>query len=82
MKMNMAFRRHLAEGDAGKTVLFEFARGGKHAIAARAECGLTRSAEARRDPLFAGLLRGIRAQEPPPLQAGTGALDPLPLPAR
>jgi hypothetical protein len=33
MKMNMAFRRHLAEGDAGKTVLFEFARGGKDAIA-------------------------------------------------
>lgn len=31
-KMNMAFHRHLAEGDDGKTVLFEFARGGKDAI--------------------------------------------------
>ena len=32
-KMNVAFRKHLATGDAGKTVLFEFARGGKNAIA-------------------------------------------------
>ncbi|HEY3296294.1 MAG TPA: hypothetical protein VGL38_12780 [bacterium] len=33
MKMNMAFARHQAEGDSGKTVLFEFARGGSDAIA-------------------------------------------------
>jgi hypothetical protein len=32
MKMNVAFDRHLAGGDAGKTVLFEFARGGSHAL--------------------------------------------------
>jgi hypothetical protein len=32
MKMNLAFERHLAEGDAGKTVLFEFARGGSNGI--------------------------------------------------
>jgi hypothetical protein len=32
LKMNMAFQRHLADGDAGKTVLFEFARGGKNAV--------------------------------------------------
>jgi hypothetical protein len=28
LKMNVAFQRHRAEGDRGKTVLFEFARGG------------------------------------------------------
>jgi hypothetical protein len=32
LKMNVAFQRHLASGDDGKTVLFEFARGGDHAI--------------------------------------------------
>jgi len=32
LKMNQAFRRHLAEGDYEKTVLFEFARGGNDAI--------------------------------------------------
>jgi hypothetical protein len=32
LKMNVAFARHLASGDEGKTVLFEFARGGDHAI--------------------------------------------------
>lgn len=32
LKMNMAFQRHLADGDSGKTVLFEFARGGSDAI--------------------------------------------------
>ena len=32
-KMNVAFQKHLASGDSGKTVLFEFARGGKNAIA-------------------------------------------------
>jgi hypothetical protein len=32
LKMNVAFRKHLAEGDTGKTVLFEFARGGHDGI--------------------------------------------------
>ncbi|MFZ5433869.1 MAG: hypothetical protein ACOZB3_08865 [Calditrichota bacterium] len=32
LKMNLAFEKHLAGGDAGKTVLFEFARGGKNGI--------------------------------------------------
>lgn len=32
LKMNVAFEKHLAMGDAGKTVLFEFARGGKNGI--------------------------------------------------
>ncbi len=32
-KMNVAFRKYLATGDSGKTVLFEFARGGKSGIA-------------------------------------------------
>jgi hypothetical protein len=32
LKMNTAFHRHLADGDEGRTVLFEFARGGKNAI--------------------------------------------------
>jgi hypothetical protein len=32
LKMNMAFKKHLAEGDKGKTVLFEFARGGNDGI--------------------------------------------------
>jgi hypothetical protein len=32
LKMNYAFQRHQAEGDGGKTVLFEFARGGKNGI--------------------------------------------------
>ena len=32
LKMNVAFQKHLAEGDSGKTVLFEFARGGKNAM--------------------------------------------------
>jgi hypothetical protein len=32
MKMNVAFEKHLAAGDTGKTVLFEFARGGKNGI--------------------------------------------------
>jgi hypothetical protein len=32
LKMNLAFEKHLAGGDGGKTVLFEFARGGKNGI--------------------------------------------------
>ncbi|RPH94302.1 hypothetical protein EHM69_07730 [candidate division KSB1 bacterium] len=32
LKMNVAFAKHVAGGDAGKTVLFEFARGGKNGI--------------------------------------------------
>jgi hypothetical protein len=32
LKMNLAFQKHLAAGDAGKTVLFEFARGGKNGL--------------------------------------------------
>jgi hypothetical protein len=32
LKMNVAFQRHLAAGDASKTVLFEFARGGKNGL--------------------------------------------------
>jgi hypothetical protein len=32
LKMNHAFQKHLAAGDAGKTVLFEFARGGANGI--------------------------------------------------
>lgn len=32
LKMNVAFAKHLAQGDQGKTVLFEFARGGKNGI--------------------------------------------------
>lgn len=32
LKMNFAFARHRAEGDAGKTVLFEFARGGSNGL--------------------------------------------------
>jgi hypothetical protein len=32
-KMNVAFRKHLAQKDAGRTVLFEFARGGSHGVA-------------------------------------------------
>lgn len=32
LKMNQAFARHLAAGDSGKTVLFEFARGGENGI--------------------------------------------------
>ncbi|MBU0509648.1 hypothetical protein KKH27_12545 [bacterium] len=32
LKMNLAFEKHLAQGDEDKTVLFEFARGGKNGI--------------------------------------------------
>jgi len=32
LKMNVAFQKHLAAGDANKTVLFEFARGGKNGL--------------------------------------------------
>jgi hypothetical protein len=32
LKMNVAFQKHLALGDQGKTVLFEFARGGKNGL--------------------------------------------------
>jgi len=32
LKMNVAFQRHLATGGSGKTVLFEFARGGKSGL--------------------------------------------------
>lgn len=32
LKMNVAFQKHLAGGDTGKTVLFEFARGGKSGL--------------------------------------------------
>lgn len=32
LKMNLAFEKHLASGDQNKTVLFEFARGGKDGI--------------------------------------------------
>lgn len=32
LKMNVAFQKHMAEGATGKTVLFEFARGGPNGI--------------------------------------------------
>lgn len=32
LKMNVAYAKHLALGDSGKTVLFEFARGGQNGI--------------------------------------------------